>query len=189
MECRITFPEPLLELKNTEHSYYCSESNYYVNGYNNFGRCDYDSWQDFRVDWLDQDRLDLDDDYNHLFRFDICEDEEKPGNFRLLLFFVLQRKGIYLPVVIHKITKDDLPEIEVFLNGRWEYMKSQWSEFSEGAMKHGKWIRGTNPENGYWICSSCGTGTGSLLAPIFNKYCSECGSKMDMEVDYRHEIQ
>lgn len=29
-----------LELKNTEHSYYCSDNNYYVGGAENHGRCD-----------------------------------------------------------------------------------------------------------------------------------------------------
>ena len=35
-----------LELKNTEHSYYCSDNNYYVGGAENFGRCDYDTWEE-----------------------------------------------------------------------------------------------------------------------------------------------
>lgn len=37
-----------LELKNTEHSYYCSDNNYYVGGAENHGRCDYGG--DFRSD-------------------------------------------------------------------------------------------------------------------------------------------
>mgnify|MGYP007117714128 CR=1 FL=1 len=41
-----------LELKNTEHSYYCSDNNYYVGGAENFGRCDYDTWEDFKEEWL-----------------------------------------------------------------------------------------------------------------------------------------
>lgn len=41
-----------LELKNTEHSYYCSDNNYYVGGAENHGRCDYDTWEDFKEDWL-----------------------------------------------------------------------------------------------------------------------------------------
>lgn len=64
-----------LELKNTEHSYYCSDNNYYVGGAENHGRCD--------------------------------------------------------PVWVRSITKDDLAEIETFLSHRWQYLTSQWREFSE----------------------------------------------------------
>lgn len=117
-----------LELKNTEHSYYCSDNNYYVGGAENFGRCDYDTWEDFKEEWLVDGSLD--DDYNHLFRFDILESEETPGRFELFLFFILQRKGIFRPVWIRSITKDNLAEIETFLSQRWQYLKSQWREFS-----------------------------------------------------------
>lgn len=121
----------MLEFKATKHSYYCSDSNYYVNGFQNFGRYEYADWHDFKVDWIGNDAMELDDDYNHLFRFDIIESEDKPGEFELHLFFILQRKGIFRPVVIHRITKEDMPEIEAFLSQRWQYMKSQWYEFSK----------------------------------------------------------
>lgn len=137
----------LLELRCTEHSYYCSESNYYVDGYNNFGRYECADWHDFKVDWLDGESLNLDDDYNHLFRFDILEDEDNPGNFRLLLFFILQRKGIFRPVVIHRITQEDMPEIEEFLSQRWQYMKSQWCEFSEETAQRGLSIMLTSAQS------------------------------------------
>lgn len=116
----------MLKLQKTNHSYYCSESNYYVGGQDNYGRSDYDSWKAFKDDWL----LDgeIDDDYNHLFRFDILESEANPGNHSLHLFFILQRKGIFRPVFIGRITLEDMPEIESFLLGRWAYMKHQWEE-------------------------------------------------------------
>lgn len=121
----------VLKLKETEHAYCCSTTNYYVDGYRNFGRCDYDTWGDFKDEWLDDGPNDLDDDYNHLFRFDIVENEDEPGVFELLLFFILQRKGIFRPVVVHRITEDDLSDIETFLRRRWQYLQYQWSEFSE----------------------------------------------------------
>ena len=122
----------ILELKETDHSYYCSESNYYVSGRNgqNFGRCEHSTWADFKEGWLLPASTDLDDDLNHVFRFDICKDEDS-GNFKLWLFFILQRKGIYRPVLIRSITQEDMPEIEDFLRKRWEYMRGQWIEFSE----------------------------------------------------------
>lgn len=120
----------VLELKATDHSYYCSESNYYVSGYENHGRCDYETWADFKEEWLDPDDS-LDDDYNHVFRFDIKESEENPGTFSLWLFFMLQRKGIFRPVRVKHIFAEDIPEIDNFLQDRWEYMKGQWKEISK----------------------------------------------------------
>lgn len=119
-----------LELKATDHSYYCSESKYYVNGCYNYGRCDYETWADFKDEWLDPGDL-LNDDLNHVFRFDITESEETPGTFALWLFFILQRKGIYRPVWVKHITAEDIPEIEEFLKDRWEYLKKQWEEISD----------------------------------------------------------
>lgn len=165
-----------LELKPTEHSYYCSESNYYVNGHNNFGRNECADWHDFKVDWIGNDAMELDDDYNHLFRFDIIENEDKPGEFKLLLFFILQRKGIFRPVVIHRITQEDMPEIEAFLSQRWQYMKSQWREFSEEPARHGRWIRQDDTFTRY-MCSECE----SKNHDGHEKYCPACGAKMDAE--------
>lgn len=119
-----------LELKETNHSYYCSDSNYYVNGCQNFGRCEYDSWENFKKEWLCPGDL-LDDDLNHVFRFDIKENDLNPKHYDLWLFFILQRKGIYRPVLIKNISDKDMSEIEGFLKDRWEYMKKQWEEVLE----------------------------------------------------------
>lgn len=122
-----------MELKETNHRYHCSESNYYVNGYSNFGRCDYNTWKEFKDEWLLKDGS-LDDDYNHCFRFDIIEHEDDSGEptgiFELWLFFILQRKGNYRPVWIKNIAEEDMTEIQEFLEQRWEYLKGQWSEFN-----------------------------------------------------------
>lgn len=124
-----------MELRPTDHRYYCSNSNYYVDGYQNFGRCDYDTWKDFIDEWcvsvINGKPIEFDDDLNHLFRFDICERDEHSGEFSLHMFFILQRKGIFRPVIVRKITEADIPEIEKFLRSRWEYLKGQWSEFSD----------------------------------------------------------
>ena len=123
--------DKILDLVPTNHSYYCSDSNYYVDGYDNYGRCDYDSWKEFKQEWVDTDGS-LDDDLNHLFRFDIVKEDgiEKQG-FTLWLFFILQRKGIYTPVQINNITQDDMPEITAFLRARWSYLQKQWKEFNK----------------------------------------------------------
>lgn len=127
-----------MELKGTNHSYYCSETNYYVDGRvgHNHGRCEYNSWNDFKDEWLVtiDGKQQLDDDYNHVFRFDIVEKrdmetDEPIGKYELWLFFILQRKGIYRPVQIKEIAKEDMPDIEKFLKDRWDYLKNQWNEF------------------------------------------------------------
>lgn len=122
-----------MKLQKTNHSYYCSESNYYVDGYSNYGRSEYDTWNEFKEDWLVSNNT-LDDDYNHMFRFDINEledqDEQPNGKFELWLFFILQRKGIFRPVWIREIAEEDMKEIEVFLKERWNYLKKQWEEVS-----------------------------------------------------------
>lgn len=123
-----------MKLQKTNHSYYCSNSNYYVGGHENFGRSDYETWNEFKEEWLSSDGS-IDDDYNHLFRFDIEEDEDENeipnGKYSLSLYFILQRKGIFRPVFISSITEKDMPEIKDFLSKRWDYLKRQWIELSE----------------------------------------------------------
>lgn len=123
-----------MELKETKHSYYCSENNYRANGNENHGRREYDTWEEFCEEWLGKDKS-IDDDYNHCFRYDILqkrhrETDELVEGYRLWLFFILQRKGNYVPVLIKTITEKDMIDIETFLKERWEYLIGQWSEFS-----------------------------------------------------------
>lgn len=124
-----------MELKETKHSYYCHRANYYVGNLNgeNYGRSEYDTWADFKDAWFFGENK-IDHDYNHCFRFDIekkfDENDEPTGEFSLYLFMILQRKGIFRPVVIRTITQDDMPEIEEYLKSCWRYLRMQWSEFS-----------------------------------------------------------
>jgi dihydrodipicolinate synthase/N-acetylneuraminate lyase len=113
-----------MKLKETDHLYYCLDENYYnANPHGIFN-----TWKEFKSGWLDEN-LELDDDLNHLFRFDIKKNDY--GTLSFYLYFMLQRKGIFLPIEIKTITKKDMPEIENFLASRWEYLKKQWIEFSE----------------------------------------------------------
>lgn len=127
-----------MELKPTNHSYLSSNSNYYVNANENFGRSEYDTWQQFKAHWLEEE-LEIDHDYNHLFRFDIKPqideetEEESPDALSLHLYYVLQRKGIYRPVLIRSISEEDMPEIEKYLMECWAYLQGQWTEFSSNS--------------------------------------------------------
>ena len=115
----------------TNHPYYCSESNYYVDGSDNYGRNEYDSWSDFKEEWLGigDDSLGIDSDLNYCVRFDITQNEDS-GAKDLWLFFLLQRKGIFSPVQVRNIKDSDMPEIEKFLKRQWKYIKKMWKEFS-----------------------------------------------------------
>lgn len=127
-----------MKLQGTSHSYYCSDSNYYVGGRNgeNFGRSEYETWEEFRDEWLGEDGVSIDVDYNLCFRFDIIQKRDPDTDdlldgFELWLFFILQRKGIYRPVWIKNISENDMPYIEKFLKIQFEYMKNQWKEIAE----------------------------------------------------------
>lgn len=122
-----------MKLKKTKHKYYCSDSNYYLGDRNgeNYGRSEYDTWNEFKEEWLGwgDDGLGIDIDCNYCFRFDI--DKTDAGVYDLTLFFMLQRKGIFRPVWIKKIEEEDMEEINTFLENQWNYTKEQWVEFSK----------------------------------------------------------
>lgn len=118
-----------MEFKQTHHSYYCSDNNYYVGNYHgeNWGRSDYRTWKEFKKTWFYGDH-----DLNHCFRFDIRpKSDSMPTRYSLELFFILQRKGIFCPVYIEEIYESDLLEIEQYLKSCWKYLKNQWKEFSD----------------------------------------------------------
>lgn len=72
---------------------------------------------------------------NLLIRYDIYRQEDDLGNdlggFRLHLFFVLQEKGIYKPIVIENIVEEDMPAINRMLDKYWEVLKDSWKEISK----------------------------------------------------------
>lgn len=123
----------ILKLEATEHSYYCSDTNYYVgNKYGeNFGLSEYETWEEFSEAW---DSENIDYDYSLLFRYDIKnkydekEDEEIEGEYYLELFFILQRKGIFKPVVILDLKEDDLSEVEKMLKDAKQHLFGLWEE-------------------------------------------------------------
>ena len=119
-----------------EHSYYCSGANYYSNDASH----EYDSWKEFDEEWGIED---LDLDYNHVFRFDLKENEEPEvddtlGKYYLEIFFMLQRKGIFKPVLIKNITEGDFENIVKFLKPHWDYTKNMWeplTDYNENSFK------------------------------------------------------
>jgi hypothetical protein len=121
-----------MELKETNHPYYCSINNFYVGNHNNenWGRGEFSDWKEFKSSLY----YNGDKDLNLLFRFDICQKDDDNGNlidsFYIELFYILQRKGIFAPVFINSINKNNMDEIEFFLKERYEYLKGLWFEFN-----------------------------------------------------------
>ena len=113
--------EKLKEL-SVEHPYYCSDSNYYSNDANSH----YNNMTQFLDDWEDADP-----EYNLMFRWDIInysETEEgvEAGRYRAELFFMLQRKGIFKPVIIDNVNEVEAERFEKFAKVHWELLKKMW---------------------------------------------------------------
>ena len=120
----------MLELKSTSHSYYCHEAN----RHDISAVREYETWEEFKSSYFTGENYD--DDYDHIFRFDIFDKAERAdegedcSGFTLALFCIQQRRGYYTPIIIETITLEDMPEISDFLQKRWQYLEGQWSEFS-----------------------------------------------------------
>lgn len=117
-----------MELKDTNHDYSkCLMGNAYSNDANGH----FDSWESFKENWggfiyrKSDGVTSYDDTYNFLFRYDLNVDDD--SNY-LELCFMLQRKGIYVNVIVDNITEKDMPEITEWLKGRKEYLKQLWSD-------------------------------------------------------------
>ena len=102
-----------------DHPYYSSDNNYYSND------CfqHYATWPQFYKEYADADI-----DMNYCFRHDLFKDEN--GNYTLKMFFIAQRKGIYIPITVENIQECNLEQIVDFLKKHWEYSKLLWQPFS-----------------------------------------------------------
>lgn len=95
-----------MKLQESNHPYYCSESNYHSNECN----FRYKTFKEFLSNWW----TNLDVDMNLIFRWDIYKDEED-GHFSLNLFMIQQRKGKFCPIEIENIEKKDMVAFEKFI--------------------------------------------------------------------------
>lgn len=104
-----------------DHAYYCSTANYFSN---EAGQ-KYNTWPEFYSDFHDADI-----DYNLIFRWDIKEhttDNDKGlGTYWMEIFFIQQRKGIFFPVVIHRVFDEDVETIVSLLKTHAEYLTTLW---------------------------------------------------------------
>lgn len=116
-----------MHLWEANHSYYCSESNYYSRDCHTR----WDMWSSFLEEFGDSDL-----DYNLVFRWDWHEGEDWGAgkyngddyyrNGRLLMFFIMQRKGIF---ACHEISvcRADEPAVIEFLRPRLAYLRDLWT--------------------------------------------------------------
>lgn len=114
-----------IEQLAVNHEYYCSDSNYYSND----ASYQYGTWSEFYKEFKDSNL-----DYNLVFRWDVhciteddTENENEIGGYRMEVFFMQQRKGKFVPIQIHKVTDNNVPEILEFLNKRKDYLFKLWN--------------------------------------------------------------
>lgn len=133
-------------LWDVEHPYYCSEAEYHTGNFNgeNWGRYDFDSWGDFyaewgasdpdmnlvfRWDWHTKEQREKDSGWNEYTDEDKAEEEAlgyRPPDYDLLeIFFVLQRKGLFVPCHI-RVTDEDEPEVRAWLTERAKTISAIW---------------------------------------------------------------
>lgn len=115
----------ILEFKPTDHSDNCCDTNYYSNSAHE----DYETWNDFKELWIPAD-IEL----NYIFRFDLYPNNKKNVEdsneyLALHLYFILQRKGKFVPVTINQIKEEDMKEITTYLQEHEEYSSNLWKEF------------------------------------------------------------
>jgi len=108
-------------ITETDHQYYCAESNYYSNEA---------SGRFYTVsDFLDAfERMDI--DMNLCFRFDIRKHDD--GDLYAEFFLMLQRKGIFKPILCESYNPETESErLEAYLKKHYEVMMNLWTPFSE----------------------------------------------------------
>lgn len=113
-------PTTLAELA-VHHPYYCHTNNFYSND----PAQDYRTWKEFYQDWATADI-----DYNYIFRWDIMKRHNVTGEntdkYRMLVFYIQQRKGIFKPISIESVEESDVEEIVELLTLHAQYTKEIW---------------------------------------------------------------
>lgn len=97
-----------------DHDYYCSDNNYYSND----ASMDFEDFDEFMMEFENADV-----DMNLVFRWDIHEEQD---NYRLEIFMIQQRKGIFKPINVKTITEDDVPRLIEYLKPHLKKLKSLW---------------------------------------------------------------
>jgi hypothetical protein len=116
-----------MHLWEHEHPYYCDPVNYYCNE----TQVEYDSWQAFLEEHGEED-----DDYNLVFRWDWNPDKPEEYEwmaFTLEIFYMQQRKGLFISALVKNLTPEDEESVRSFLQRKWQKMVALWQPISEEA--------------------------------------------------------
>jgi hypothetical protein len=124
-------------LWEVDHSYYCSETNYFSNECHTRFR----SWADFLSEEGDSDM-----DMNLVFRWDWREGagwdlREFNGdmhyrNGRLCLYYIGQRKGLFRCVEV-EVCRADEPAVREWLTPRMEHLFALWEPLRSATLERG----------------------------------------------------
>src|SRR5690348_3798534 len=107
-----------------DHAYYCTEGNFFGNGHGAYQDVLHNgSWNEFLEGWGKSDP-----DYNLLFRWDWWDAQNPDHEIdqdELHLYFMLQRKGFHISVIV-KIEKADEARVTEWLMPRLAHLMSLW---------------------------------------------------------------
>jgi hypothetical protein len=103
-----------------EHPFCCSTENFLDPKYS----AEYGSLDEFLAG-----HGSLPDELNLCFRWDVEHNETGDG-YRAYIFTVQQRKGVFVPVIIHNIKKDELNRLKAYLQRHWELLMAMWLPIS-----------------------------------------------------------
>lgn len=115
----------LVELSEKKHPYYCSNSNYYSNEVREV----YDTMTAFLDEFEEADV-----DMNLVFRWDIIKDDEK-SHYSAYVYLILQRKGIFKPIEIVKITESEVERFENYLKNNKKTIDALWDFNKDQSVK------------------------------------------------------
>lgn len=103
-----------------QHPYYCHDSNFYSRE----AYQEWDTWADFYEEYKDADI-----DMNLIFRFDLKQHEGQESYY-LKVYFIRQRKGIFMPELINIVEEKDAQTVSELLQQHFETMQKLWLPFS-----------------------------------------------------------
>ncbi len=107
-----------------DHSYRCSESNYYSND------CisTFENWSKFIGCSIGT----YDFDYFLVFRWDIeTKSDETPNLFQMRIHFIQQQIGRFSTCLIDEVTDNDVESILEYLKPRYEHLNELWNPLNK----------------------------------------------------------
>ncbi|AUR85941.1 hypothetical protein NVP1081O_206 [Vibrio phage 1.081.O._10N.286.52.C2] len=99
-----------------DHPYYCETSNYFSNDWN----MTFETVTDFLAEFDETTDLNM----NHVFRWDVKPDDD---GYSAYVYFMLQRKGIFMPCTIERIVESDVPAFVEFLRKHRDHQAKMWA--------------------------------------------------------------